>query len=91
MDLCEILKVPVFVGRVFFTVIRILDLQNSMCCITQKEINRLYGSRNALWDTELIIDNVHFLADKPLEFKDWIRLTGSPINKKYKYDLWSPT
>ena len=91
MNLWEILKVPVFVGRVLFIVIRILDLQNGMCCITQKEINRLYGSRNALWDTELIIDNVYFLADKSTEFTNWIRLTGSPVNKKYKYDLFSPT
>ena len=61
-----------------------------MCYITQKEINRLSGSRNALWETELIINRVHFWADKSTEFINWIRLTG-PINKKYKYDLLSPT
>ena len=68
MNLWEILKVLVFVGRVFFIVIRILDLQNGMCCITKKEIDRLSGSRNALWDTELIINSVHFWADKSTEF-----------------------
>ena len=35
---CEILKVPVFVGRVFFILIRNLDLQNDM----SKEISQFY-------------------------------------------------
>ena len=37
---CEILKVPVFVGRVFFILIRNLDLQNGM----SKEISQFYHS-----------------------------------------------
>ena len=59
----KLLKVPVFVGRVFFILIQIFDLQNSVCCIKQKIIikqtlrrwtNMLYGSGNALWVTKLI-------------------------------------
>ena len=38
MIACEILKVPVFVGRVFFILIRNLDLQNDM----SKEISQFY-------------------------------------------------
>ena len=62
---CEILKLPVFVGRVFFILIRNLDLQKSVCCIKQKGINRLYGALNALWGTELkIVLTVHFWTKK---------------------------
>ena len=35
---CESLKVPIFVVRVFFILIRNLDLQKVVCCIKQKEI-----------------------------------------------------
>ena len=66
---CEILKLPVFVGRVFFILIRNLDLQKSVCCIKQKGINRFYGALNALWDTELkIVLTVHFWAKKKYPF-----------------------
>ena len=34
---CESLKVPIFVVRVFFILIRNLDLQKVVCCIKQKE------------------------------------------------------
>ena len=76
---CEILKVPVFVGRVFFILIQNLDLQSAMCCIRQKEINQLYGSCNALWDTELIIDSVYFLMEKSTHFINWICLKSGPV------------
>ena len=36
---CEILKVPVFVGPVFFILVRNLGFQKGVCCIKQKEIN----------------------------------------------------
>ena len=36
---CDILKVPVLVGRVFFILIQNLDFQKGVCCIKQKEIN----------------------------------------------------
>ena len=48
-------------------------------------IQRLGGTRK--WP----IDSVHFLEDKSIEFINWIRLTSSPVNKKYKYDLLSLT
>ena len=76
---CEVLKVPVFVGQVFFMLIRNLDLQRG---VSEKEIfkktlrrwtNKLYGSRNALWATGLIIDSVHFLTEKSTHFIKWVR------------------
>ena len=39
MRLCEILKVPVFVGQVFFILFQNLDPPKRMCRIEQKEIN----------------------------------------------------
>ena len=35
----EILKVPLLVGWVLFILIRNLDIQKSVCCFKQKEIN----------------------------------------------------
>ena len=62
---CEPLKVPVFVGRVFFILIRNLDLQNGMCCIEQKEINlhmaspRLKSSLKDIKIVFLFLQTVH--------------------------------
>ena len=42
----EILKVPVFVGRVLFILIRNLDLQKGVCCIKEKD------SAKAVWITQ---------------------------------------
>ena len=69
------LKVPVFVGLVFIILIRnIQDLQNDICCITKKKQSALWFT-NDLWDTELIIDSVHFW-----HLSTHICLTGSPVH-----------
>ena len=69
----------VFVGRVFFILIRSLELQrgvsekgldlqtdsaNALFKRTlQRSTNRLYGPRDVVWVTGLIIDSVRFLTD----------------------------
>ena len=69
----------VFVGRVFFILIRNLELQrgvsekgldlqtdsaNALFKRTlQRSTNRLYGPRDVVWVTGLIIDSVRFLTD----------------------------
>ena len=62
----------IFVGRVFFIPIRNLELQRGVSekgidlsthCTLQRSTNRLYGPRDALWVTGLIIDSVYFLTD----------------------------
>ena len=75
---CEILKVPAFVGRVFYILIRNLEIQIG---VSEKEITDLKnGSRNALWVTGLIIDSVHFLTEKS---KVCFKLgTNSPVKKQ---------
>ena len=49
---CESLKVPIFVVRVFFILIRNLDLQKVVCCIKQKEIlnEKLYSIKGGCKD-----------------------------------------
>ena len=37
----------------------------------------LYGSRNALWITGLIIDSVHFLTEKSSQFINWAQAAQS--------------
>ena len=47
----------------------------------------LYGSRNALWITGLIIDSVHFLTEKSSQFINWAQAAQSikflPNEAKY--------
>ena len=44
---CNILKVPVFVGWLFFILIRNFDFQKGVHCIKQKEIQRAIKTRAA--------------------------------------------
>ena len=50
----------------------------------------LYGSRNALWITGLIIDSVHFLTEKSSHFINWAQAAQSIkfLSNEAKYTLF---
>ena len=50
----------------------------------------LYGLRNALWITGLIIDRVHFLTEKSNHFINWAQAAQSItfLSNEAKYTLF---